>query len=95
LPFYVYVLENAAGRFYVGQTDDVQQRLVRHNAPPEDGRRYTAKHSPWRLVWSEERGTRAEAMARERQIKSMKSARWIREHLLSVQSPDQSGAHWD
>ncbi|MBN1510785.1 MAG: GIY-YIG nuclease family protein [Phycisphaerae bacterium] len=79
----MYVLENAAGRFYVGQTEDVELRVCRHNAPPENGRRYTAKHGPWRLVWSEEHGTRAEAMARERQIKSMKSARWIQEELLN------------
>jgi predicted GIY-YIG superfamily endonuclease len=39
------------------------------------------------LVWSEEHGTRAAAMARERQFKRMKSARWIREELLQGRVP--------
>jgi predicted GIY-YIG superfamily endonuclease len=34
-------------------------------------------------VWSESHSTRASAMQREREIKRMKSARWIREHLLN------------
>jgi len=86
LTFHTYVLENAEGRFYIGHTDDLQQRIARHNAPSEGGRRYTGKHGPWHLVWCEAHATRSDAMARERQIKSMKSARWIREQLLSVQS---------
>ena len=29
--FYVYVIENPAGRFYVGQTDDLERRVLEHN----------------------------------------------------------------
>ncbi len=80
--YYIYVLENAKGKFYVGQTDNLERRVEQHNSPGES-RRYTAKHGPWQLVWSEPHGDRASAMAREKQIKAMKSARWIRENLLS------------
>ena len=82
----MYVLESAEGRYYVGQTEDLAARVVEHNRPGRSGSKYTAKgtNSPsWRLVWSEPHATRAAAMARERQIKAMKSARWIREHLLN------------
>ncbi len=81
-PFWVYVLENSAGLFYIGQTEDLERRLGQHNDPSADARKYAVKNRPWRLVWSELHETRASAMRRERQIKSMKSARWIRENLL-------------
>ncbi len=38
---------------------------------------------PWRLVWAESHLTRSDAIRRERRIKAMKPARWIREHLLN------------
>ena len=78
----MYVLESADGRFYVGQTDDLNRRVAEHNAP-DDGRKFTHKGGPWRLVWQESHPTRAEAMRRERFIKSRKSAAWIRRHLLN------------
>jgi predicted GIY-YIG superfamily endonuclease len=82
--FWVYVLENAAGRLYVGSTDDPDRRLAEHNDPTASRGRYTTKHGPWRLIWSEPHPTRSSAMRRERQIKRMKSARWIRENLLTI-----------
>jgi predicted GIY-YIG superfamily endonuclease len=42
------------------------------------------------LVWSEEHPTRSSAMARERQVKAKKSARWIRENLLNGRVPTPS-----
>ena len=81
--YYVYVLRNPKGRFYVGQTRHLDQRLTQHNANPEEGETWPRKHGPWELAWSEPHPTRASAIRRERQIKSMKSARWIREHLLA------------
>jgi putative endonuclease len=73
------LLENPVGRFYVGSTDDLDRRVQEHNDPSRSKDKYTAKHGPWRLVWFEPHRTRADAMAREKQIKAMKSARWIRE----------------
>jgi len=80
--FWVYVLENEDGRFYVGQTDDLDRRVVEHNDTGPAQGKYTLKNGPWKLVWSERHFNRASAMRRERQIKRMKSARWIRAHLL-------------
>ena len=85
--FWVYILENAGSKFYIGQTDDLQARLQSHNRTDRIEGKFTRKNGPWNLVWSEEHGTRAAAMARERQIKSMKSARWIREELLQGRVP--------
>ncbi|XOV69903.1 MAG: GIY-YIG nuclease family protein [Verrucomicrobiota bacterium] len=81
--FWTYILENLDGKFYIGHTEDLTRRIQIHNDPNEPGTRFTPKNGPWNLVWSEEHPTRACAMARERQIKRMKSAKWIREVLLS------------
>jgi len=80
--FWVYNLENEAGRFYVGSSDDPERRLTEHNDTSSGHVTFTHKHGPWELVWQESHPTRAAAMARERQIKRMKSAHWIRANLL-------------
>ena len=82
--FHVYILENAAGRFYIGQTDDLGRRIAEHNDPAGGRSKYTVKNGPWRLVWSESHATRSEAMQREKFIKSRKSAAWIRQYLLQL-----------
>ncbi len=81
--YWVYILQNPKGQFYIGQTDDLQARLQSHNRTDKTLGKFTRKNGPWELVWSEEHVTRASAMAREKAIKAMKSARWIRETLLN------------
>ena len=85
--YWVYVLENAEGKFYVGQTDNLMVRLHSHNRNDKVSGKFTRKNGPWELVWSEGHLTRSLAMVRERQIKGMKSARWIRDHLLNGRVP--------
>ena len=85
--FWVYILQNPVGRFYIGQTDDLPTRLQSHNRTEKIAGKFTRKNGPWELVWSEEHVTRASAVNRERQIKSKKSARWIREELLNGRVP--------
>ena len=80
--FHTYVLRNVTGLFYVGHTDDLGRRLAEHNSAGPKWGKFTRKNGPWRLVWSEPHTTRVKAMAREREIKSWKSARTIRERLL-------------
>ncbi|MCH8880279.1 MAG: GIY-YIG nuclease family protein [Planctomycetes bacterium] len=83
MPFHVYILQNHVGKFYTGHTDDLTRRLGEHNSADGPLTKYTLKNGPSRLVWSEQHTTRSEAIGRERQIKAMKSARWIREELLN------------
>jgi putative endonuclease len=47
----VYVLQNLAGKFYIGLTEDIVNRLVDHNA---DRSRWTRGKGPWQLVWKSE-----------------------------------------
>jgi|GEM_PF-244981 toxin HigB-1 len=51
---WVYVIQNAEGRFYVGMTTDLDERLRDHNSGVSKWTKYRA---PWRLVWSQECAT--------------------------------------
>ena len=85
--FWVYVLQNPKRQFYVGHTSSLPTRVESHNEAEFIGGRFTRKNGPWELVWSEPHSSRASAMIRERQIKQMKSAKWIREVLLNGRVP--------
>ena len=80
--FWVYLLENPDGKFYIGQTANLFQRLIDHNRTDSFDGHFTRKNGPRRLVWYEPHSSRSSAMQRERQIKRMKSATWIRRKLL-------------
>ena len=80
--FWVYVLENRAGKLYVRHTDDLDRRISEHNAPDRSKSKYTAKSGPWRPLWSEPHPNGSDAMKRENFSKSRKSAAWIRQYLL-------------
>ena len=85
--FWVYILQNPCGKFYIGQTVDLESRLHSHNRTDKILGKFTRKTGPGELVWCESHPTRALAVARERQIKAMKSARWIRRELLNGRIP--------
>jgi putative endonuclease len=79
--FYLYILQSeATGRFYIGQTQDVPERLAYHNA---NYSKSLKNRGPWRLVYAEQYKSRREAVLRERQLKSWKDRRMI-EKLLSA-----------
>ena len=80
--FWIYVLQNPKGRFYIGHTAELANRVASHNRTDKISGKFTRKNGPWILVWSEEHADRSSAMRREREIKNWKSARLIRERLL-------------
>ena len=75
----LYILYSpSAGKFYIGSTSDIGRRLQYHNTGRSP---YTRGKGPWYLVYSEEYETKREALTRERELKSWKSSRRIREAL--------------
>ena len=75
MAYWVYVpRSDSANRRYVGQTDDLERRLSRHNAGLVFA---TAPYRPWRLVHSEQLQSRSEAMRRERFLKSGKGRQFL------------------
>jgi putative endonuclease len=89
MPFEVYILQNASGTFYIGQTSNLITRLQNHNRTDISLGKYTRKNGPWKLVWAEEHKTRSSAIKREREIKRWKSAERIRSTLLRGRVPPQ------
>jgi predicted GIY-YIG superfamily endonuclease len=84
--YWAYILQNPGGRFYIGHTQDLENRLASHNRTNKLAGKFSRKNGPWSLVWRETFATRAQAMAREREIKAWKSARLIRSRLLSSEA---------
>lgn len=49
MAFYVYILYSTkADKYYIGQTDNLTDRVERHNAGYET---FTSKYRPWVLLW--------------------------------------------
>ena len=69
MPYYVYVILCEDGSFYTGYTKNVDSRLRLHMNGK--GARYTRMHKPKKLAYTEEYSSRAEAMRRERRVKTM------------------------
>ena len=68
--YHLYILQSeSSGRYYVGQTAELEGRVAYHNA---NYSKALKNRGPWKLVYSEVYPTRAEAMRRERQIKGWK-----------------------
>ncbi len=70
---YVYILRCADDSLYIGETDCLSSRLVRHNGGR--GCAFTASRLPVSLVYSEEYATRDEALRREHQLKGWTRAK--------------------
>jgi putative endonuclease len=68
--YFVYILESIKSkRYYIGQTNNLNERVVRHNS----GRNLSTKaYLPWELKWWKEYETRADAINVEHKIKGLK-----------------------
>jgi predicted GIY-YIG superfamily endonuclease len=71
------MLRCSDGSFYVGITDDVDERLGEHNRGK--GPEYTAKRRPVKLVWHQKYASQQEARKREEEIKG-----WSRRKKLEL-----------
>ena len=69
--FYLYILHSAsADKFYVGYTgDDPNERVRKHNS---NHKGFTGFARDWAIVYTELFESKAEAIAREKQIKNWK-----------------------
>jgi putative endonuclease len=73
MTFWTYMLHCNAGRFYVGHTDDLEQRVAQHETGALPG--FTRDYLPVHLVWCEAFPTREEALSAERRIKGWSRAK--------------------
>jgi putative endonuclease len=84
MPFWVYILQSeTTGKPYIGQTSDLEKRLLRHNSDESGSNRFTHRQKgPWRLIYSEEMKSRSQAMRQEKYLKSGHGREWIKKHIL-------------
>ena len=69
--WFVYVLRCSDGSLYIGETNDIQRRVVRHNQGLAAA--FTAIRQPVHVVYVEPHASRLEYLRSERQLK-----RWTR-----------------
>jgi putative endonuclease len=75
MAYYVYILYSGrTDTFYKGQTNNMQDRLKRHNSGSE---KYTSKGVPWILLWYCEKTTRSESLKLESKLKNLTRKRLI------------------
>ncbi len=77
---YVYILESLApeGGFYVGLTDNLANRLAKHNS---GGVPHTAKLRPWRIKTAVAFRDRIKAAAFEKYLKSASGRAFSKKRL--------------
>jgi putative endonuclease len=82
--YHVYAIYNIDNdKFYIGQTNNLEQRLDLHNSR-EFKHCYTNKFTGfWKLIYSEIFETRQEAMKREKQLKSYQGRLFIKKIIHS------------
>ncbi len=66
----VYILQSSKdNKYYIGQTNNLSQRIERHNAGMVLS---TKSRRPLKLIYSEDFVTRSQAVSREKELKSFK-----------------------
>ena len=76
--YFVYVLENEIGRWYIGQTNDLVARIRRHN---DQKVKSTKNRGHWNIIYKEELLTRSKALKREEFLKSGVGRKFLKELL--------------
>jgi putative endonuclease len=80
---YVYAIQNNLGGIYIGQTNNLEKRLKRHNNKlPNKKLSFTAKNKGnWRLIYKEIFHERNQAIRREKELKSFQGRQFIKKLL--------------
>ncbi len=70
---YVYILYSEQhDMYYVGATNDLEDRLRRHNSGIEN---HTSKYRPWKMLWFTEKPNKSEAFQLEKKLKNLSKVR--------------------
>jgi putative endonuclease len=92
---YVYLLQSIdSGWRYIGQTQNLQERIKRHNSGQEKS---TKRYSPYRLLGYIKVKDRKEALKLERKLKGLKireyQYKYFLEHgIMETENPSVPGS---
>ena len=79
MKYYVYIIySQSKDKYYIGYTHNPQERLEEHNLGATTS---TRPGRPWILVYAEELTDKTSAIKREREIKKMKSRKYIERQI--------------
>ena len=67
--YFVYILRTSSNTLYIGQTSNLEKRLIEHKSKSTKSAKYTRYFKSFELVYSKEYETRKETMQREWQLK--------------------------
>ena len=62
-------------KIYIGYTSNLEQRMLSHNKLGKKG--WTKRYRPWEIIFTEGFEDKAEAMKREKQLKSAKGRDYV------------------
>jgi predicted GIY-YIG superfamily endonuclease len=79
--YFVYILRFSDNTLYIGQTNNLEQRLKDHLNKAERSSKFSKEHGDFELVYQEEYNTRLDSMRREKQLKGWTRAK--KEALIS------------
>ncbi|WP_323674123.1 GIY-YIG nuclease family protein [Gelidibacter japonicus] len=82
MDYTVYILySQKRSRYYVGQTDNIESRLIRHNKGLVAS---TKAGTPWNLVFTQNVKNRSEALILDKKIKKRGAKRYIEDNQFGV-----------
>jgi putative endonuclease len=88
MSFYAYVLVSEEFYHYTGHTSDLDLRIARHHLKTTH---FTKRGTNWRIIYSKEFATRAEAMKHEKWLKSGVGREWLKANIAGhIKSPEES-----
>jgi putative endonuclease len=77
--YFTYILKSlSTGKIYIGQTNNLEDRVKRHNS---NQNKYTKNKGPWKLVFFRKFSTRSESVKYEIKLKAYKNTNYILENL--------------
>lgn len=75
MSYFVYILRNPSKQLYIGQTNNLDERLHLHKIKDSKAAKFTRDGTGFTLVYQEEHATRLSAMRREMQLKKWTRAK--------------------
>jgi len=81
MPYVVYIIRFLDNSLYIGQTNNLDERLKEHLDKNTKSSKFSKDHGNFKLVYQEKYGSRLESMRREKQLKGWTRAK--KEALIS------------
>lgn len=86
MQFIVYILRTSSNTLYVGQTNNLEKRIIEHKLRGSKSAKYIKYFKSFKLVYSEIHDSRTKAMQREYELKHWTKAKkeaLIKDNLMS------------